>query len=270
MVPEEMKTFKTAVFGGYQKADVEQYINNLKEEKRVDAEAFSKKLDNKDSELESLGRKLKDKDSALEELSRKLEGKDIALEEFRQNLNKKDSALEELSRKLEGKDSALEELNRKLEERDCLYQERQDQVKEYEQRAAVLCSVLEDARIRADQVVNEAYEKADHVTQQTEEDILQRKRTAEIAFQNEFSQNMQRLMTLKMKMNDYLDYLEEMQKGIGAMHDSIREAAMAIPTDMCNLKMLTEKCAEEAASPESMDEEEALDVVAVDVKENQE
>ena len=263
---KEFETFRMAVFGGYRKEDVIDYIDLLTKE--------LEEQQNEKTELERKWKKeLEEKSQSVAQLTEMLEEALEKVEEWKkkeaecmsdEEKNDIQAKLETLSRKndeLVKRNETLEEENRRLEKRLVIidgqeeeYRKTQARLEEerklYEKRSAAVSDVLMDAKMQADQILEEARRQADTTIRQTEESIELQRKAADRVYQNEVGKSIEQLMLVKLKMSEYLDMLDDVHSGIEKVYGSLRRMTAGIPMNVEMIRSLSDESVEESEKKE--------------------
>ena len=259
----DFETLRTGLFGGYKKEDVLDYID-----------VMTRKMEEQQNEGAEMERKwkaeLEKKTQSVSELTERLEEALEKVEEWKEQSTKGMSEEEknDMQTKLDNLKRENDELRRingtledkveKLENKQALscgqeeeYKKIQARLEEerkiYEKRSAVVSDVLTDARMQAEQILDEAHRQADMVVRQTEESIELQRKAADRAYQKEVGRNVEQLMLIKLKMNEYLDMLDEVHSGIEKVYGSISRVTAGIPTSVDMIRSLADESMDEGA-----------------------
>ncbi|MCI9568737.1 MAG: hypothetical protein HFG14_02370 [Lachnospiraceae bacterium] len=271
--------FRTSLFGGYRKGDVIEYIEHLSgeiENIRTEKKSMERELKEKGEQLKSLGEKIErimqsSGDVTVEGIPEILQEKEKEIERLRNICNELKSANESSRAAREQLEKELLDMNERIklrgtdseEEYVKLTKELREKISAYEERSAVITDVLTEARVQAEKMVSNANQQAERlvsnanfkaekmvsdassqaafVVRQAEDDAAIKKRAAENVYQKEVEQQIEQLLTVKVRMSDYLDILDELQQGIAKIYGSMSRAMTGIPTDVKQLKEMAEQ-----------------------------
>lgn len=230
---KDFETFRIALFGGYKKEDVLDYIDlltrEMEEQQNEKAEMEQKWKDELEEKTQSVSRLTKMLEEALEKAEEwKKKSEESMSEEEKNDMQTKLDNLKRENDELRKRNEALEE-GRKV----------------YEKRSAALSDVLTDARMRADHIVDEAQRQADTAIRQAEESIELQRQAADRVYQSEVGKSIEQLVLVRLKMGEYLDKLDEVHSGIEKIYGSMSQVTAGIPTSVDMIRRLTEKSVDE-------------------------
>lgn len=271
--------FRTSLFGGYRKDDVIEYIEHLSgeiENIRTEKKSMERELKEKGEQLKSLGEKIEHIMQSSGEVS--VEGIPDVLREKEKEIERLQNICGELKAANEKGRAERERLERELsdmseriklhgtgndEEYVRLTSELREKISAYEERSSVITDVLTEARVQAEKLLSNANQQAERlvsdanskaekmvsdassqaafVVKQAEDDAAIKKRAAENVYQKEIEQQIEQLLTVKVRMSDYLDIFDELQQGIAKIYGSMSRAMTGIPTDVKQLKEMAER-----------------------------
>lgn len=206
------KIFRTAFLGGYQKADVEEYMESLLTE-----------MEESCKEREALKKELNEEKEASRAAADRLTEENIRIE-------KENEQLKQMLAELREKEEKSEELNRDLRE----------QVSIYEKRSAVVADVLTEARMNADQLLENANLQAKTMIRQAEEDTQLLKKAGDELMRKETQKHVEQLTMLQVRMNVYLNALDKIQNGIGEIYGSLSKTVGSIPASVDTFRSMAE------------------------------
>ena len=209
-----MGKFRNVFFGGYQKAEVDEYVESLLSELERAKSGEGKEGAQKEKELEE----------AKANLQREQEEKNQLLKQ-----------LSEMKAQLESsqtdKDKELQEVKEQLNE----YQNKYS----YDVFADMLSSAKKDAdqlinsaRENAEQILNEARENADKITMDAQVDarIYRQKVEKELKAQEE--ENGKKFMLAKYRLMEYLEALNRSQSQLIKTYNELGEIVKKMPVQM--------------------------------------
>lgn len=209
-----MGKFRNVFFGGYQKAEVDEYVESLLSELERAKSGEGKEGAQKEKELEE----------AKANLQREQEEKNQLLKQ-----------LSEMKAKLESsqtdKDKELQEVKEQLNE----YQNKYS----YDVFADMLSSAKKDAeqltiaaQKNAEQILNEARENADRITMDAQVDarIYRQKVEKELKAQEE--ENGKKFMVAKYRLMEYLEALNRSQSQLIKTYNELGEIVKKMPVQI--------------------------------------
>lgn len=248
--------FRTVLFGGYRKGDVIEYIEYLTNEiesVRMEKKLLEREMKEKDIKLTSLQGKTGKNNQSSGRRFNETENEDLYEKEREiqrlQNMcvelrTANERSQEKIQRLEEENSDAKERLKShnadKTEEYKALTNQLKEKINIYEERSSVISDVLTEAKVQAEKLISDASQQAASVIKQAEDDAVIKKRAAENVYQKEVEQQIEQLMAVKVRMNDYLDMLDELQQGISKLYGSINRTITGIPTDVKQLKKMVE------------------------------
>lgn len=258
---KEFETFRVALFGGYKKDDVLDYIDlltkEMKEQQIEKAEQERKWKEELEEKTQAVSRLTEMLEEALEKVEEwEKQNAENMSEEEKNNMQTKLEHLERENDELRKKNETLEGKNEQLENKQALSDRREEEYRKirvqleeertmYEKRSAAVSDVLTDARMQAAQILEEAQRQADTVVRQTEESIELQKQAADRVYQNEVGKSVEQLILVKLKMNEYLDMLDEVHSGIEKVYGNISRMAVGIPTNIDMIRNLAMESVDE-------------------------
>lgn len=198
-------TFRTALFGGYNRDDVEEYVQNMEHELET------VKLLHRKEKLELMRR--------VEESEGELSAARLELETARSQLENTDSQAEG-----PGPDS-LEKENQELKERLA----DRDDLFDYD----TVIKIMEEARTNADLIEKEAKERADKMLEEAksralEEEERQRRKIASRVNAQLEEKGIQ-LMAAKYKIEQYIKKISDTQQGLYLLNERMEKMVKDMP-----------------------------------------
>lgn len=260
------ETFRVALFGGYKKDDVIDYIDlllkEMEEQQNEKTEMEQKWKEELEKKTESVSQLTEMLEEALEKVEEwKKQGAEGMSEEEKAGMHAELEKLKRENDELQKRNESLEDKIDKLENKQVLSDRREEEYRKiqtrleeerkmYEKRSAAVSDVLTDARIQADHILEEAQKQADTAIKQTEESIELQRKAADRVYQNEVGKSIEQLMLVRLKMSEYLDMLDEVHSGIEKVYGSMSRVTAGIPTNVDMIRSLAEESVDEGASKE--------------------
>lgn len=251
------KEFRTVLFGGYSKEDVQEYLKTIEKDSEVAKFGYQSEITELKAELEK-SREEKDK---LEEIARRYRGK---LDEFEnkkmssqteteiyvEELKKQKTENENLRHKfaeLQGKTRILLEENRRMEkeleklngagissEKNMQLEDEMQQLKEekekYQEDVQAIKKVLKDARMSAEYIKEEARKEAEGILNQAQKesrDLIEQRKTQ---IDQELEDRGIRFMAAKYKMEAYRKEINDTQQKLYNLYSDMGKMIDGMPT----------------------------------------
>lgn len=251
------KEFRTVLFGGYSKEDVQEYLKTIEKDSEVAKFGYQSEITELKAELEK-SREEKDK---LEEIARWYRGK---LDEFEnkkmssqteteiyvEELKKQKTENENLRHKfaeLQGKTRILLEENRRMEkeleklngagissEKNMQLEDEMQQLKEekekYQEDVQAIKKVLKDARMSAEYIKEEARKEAEGILNQAQKesrDLIEQRKTQ---IDQELEDRGIRFMAAKYKMEAYRKEINDTQQKLYNLYSDMGKMIDGMPT----------------------------------------
>lgn len=251
------KEFRTVLFGGYSKEDVQEYLKTIEKDSEVAKFGYQSEITELKAELEK-SREEKDK---LEEIARRYRGK---LDEFEnkkmssqteteiyvEELKKQKTENENLRHKfaeLQGKTRILLEENRHMEkeleklngagissEKNMQLEDEMQQLKEekekYQEDVQAIKKVLKDARMSAEYIKEEARKEAEGILNQAQKesrDLIEQRKTQ---IDQELEDRGIRFMAAKYKMEAYRKEINDTQQKLYNLYSDMGKMIDGMPT----------------------------------------
>lgn len=152
--------FKTAAFGGFEKKDVLNYIDEIhKKMLKLESEA-----DEKASQFEELIEKIasteKDRDEQVADLTEQLNQKNNQISNLENKLEMKENLAAELDKRIAEKEEQIGSLSAELNEVNIKNRQYEAQIRQHEETTREVGNVMLDARRTADSIISQANETA--------------------------------------------------------------------------------------------------------------
>ena len=239
--------FRVALFGGYNKEDVMEYIRSLEndiesikvlhqkekndlirsmEQKTETEQVDEGELSRLKSELEQMEEELRQKDSELERMEEELRQKDSELEQKDEELRQREDKLENIQKELGQREEELGNVQKDLEQnsekmKDIQKKQTNEPEREQTVRAGrdeleleAISRVLEDARRNAAMIEEDAHKKAEKILEKAKEDIrIYEKETAERMNAELESKGIQ-LFAAKHKITHYMKEVKRIEESL--------------------------------------------------------
>ena len=216
-----MRNFGMALFGGYKKDEVNEYIEHLIDE----LEELKEKQDDSGQQLkdevEQLREQITRQEKQLEDQERKLQDQKQKLEDQERQL----SAGEQIKQKLEDQVRQLEEQPKEDPQATAKVEELQDKLKEYERRYDSVGRVLSlaektvhEAEIEAAGIVTSGKTEVDEYRAQAERDLEKKRKKNEDDF-----------MLAKYKLMNYLKALNDTQNKLVTTYNDLGALVEKLP-----------------------------------------
>lgn len=217
---QERGMFRVNIFGGYNKEDVNNYIQILEN----DMEAIKIKNNMENMELKSEFQKLQEENKMLieklgqcrqqedEEQLKVKEGREIpqdALDEL-EYLQQENKRLKELLKN--SKTEETNDLEEKLDMQEQMKQEiqiLQDNKKRYEEEYKAIVKVLEDAKLSARSIEEETKKRADEIIANAQKEAELFREKLKFQIDKELEDKGIRLMAAKYKIESYCNYIKK-------------------------------------------------------------
>lgn len=148
--------FKTAAFGGFEKKDVLNYIDEIhKKMLKLESEA-EEKASQFDELIEKIAATEKDRDEKVAELTDQLNQGKNQLSNLENKLEKKESLAIELNKRLAEKEEHISSLSAELNEVNNKNIQYEAQIRQHEETTREVGNVMLDARRTADSIISQA------------------------------------------------------------------------------------------------------------------
>ena len=260
-----MKKFRSAFFGGYQREEVDDYIEALISElERVKTNSGSENAQELEEMKEQVQQERKEKDSLINQLGQleaKIKSHSVdnekevqnlreELARYKENGDSKDE-LEKATRQLEDerreKGALLkriaeleEKVNERNDEKEKEIQEMREQLDKYKSSYDVLANVVSAAKKDADKLVNDARENAQQLTSQAKKDAdkllydaqadaQMHRDKVEKELKEKREADGKRYMLAKYKLMEYLNSLNRSQSQLIKTYNELGEIVKKMP-----------------------------------------
>ncbi len=250
-----MRKFVGALFGGYRKQDVDEYVSFLEEElENLKAEANGK-FEQQNAVLNDLRQQVADADKAKQTLSDELknaanssnndellEAKTKELESKNSELKNKDEELKSKVSEILDKDNQLQELRAKLNDAERKLSESRNAGIDKEDSDIIgviaetkknIKDLEEKARIKAAVIEQQANDKADEIRARGKVDALSYKKEA----QEEIAKGVEQVKLAKYDLYEYLVSIKKAQDSLIATYKELGTILNKFPAKMEQLAM---------------------------------
>ena len=116
--------------------------------------------------------------------------------------------------------------------------ELEDRIGTYEKRTVAVTDVLVDAKVQAEHILTDAGSKADYMIHQATQQAELQKRAAETAVRRTVDQNIGQMQQIRHKLQEYLDVLDSVCRGVEQARDGLGQSVAAIPEDVESLRRI--------------------------------
>lgn len=266
---EKNGMFRVALFGGYNKEDVQEYIKTLENEidavkvlhqkeknellrrleGRNEAEQTNdgevarlrNELEQKEKELNSVYMKLESENSGGEKIYREDESNAGEVEKIRRELEQKEEELGSARKALEQKENELGSVRKELEERS----EELKNLQEAQAEAACSASgeeknwdsleyeaitrVLEDARKNAEMIEADAHKNAEKILEKANEEIKEREKEMTDRMNAELVNKGIQLFAAKHKITHYMKEVKRIQESLYYVYANMNDMVETMP-----------------------------------------
>lgn len=237
---QERGMFRVNIFGGYNKEDVNNYIQILEN----DMEAIKIKNNMENMELKSEFQKLQEENKMLieklgqcrqqedEEQLKVKEGREIpqdALDEL-EYLQQENKRLKELLKN--SKTEETNDLEEKLDMQEQMKQEiqiLQDNKKRYEEEYKAIVKVLEDAKLSARSIEEETKKRADEIIANAQKEAELFREKLKFQIDKELEDKGIRLMAAKYKIESYRKNINEIQQKVFNLYTDMGKMVENMP-----------------------------------------
>ena len=237
--------FRKKIFGGLDQADVEEYIENLEQEREADKNRYQKEkaeLQRKITALEEQGDfsgddgELQTLREENEELKRKLKDTEMLLnlretvdkegDERQKSWRERCAVLEEENRVLSQSREELEQEKLRLEEEiENLRQGREDDFFDY----STVTRIIEEAGKNAEMIQREARQKAEKMLKDAEKDLERQKGLITSRINTQLEEKGIQLMAAKYKIEQYAKEIDSVQQGLYGLFARMNKMVDGMP-----------------------------------------
>lgn len=239
--------FRKRIFGGLDQADVEEYIENLEQEREADKNRYQKEkaeLLRKITALEEQREEDFSGDSGEiqtlreenEELKRKLKDTEMLLnlrgtvdkegDERQKSWREQCTVLEEENRVLSQSREELEQEKLRLEEQiESLRQSREDDFFDY----STVTRIIEEAGKNAEMIQREARQKAEKMLRDAEKDLERQKGLITSRINTQLEEKGIQLMAAKYKIEQYAKEIDSVQQGLYGLFARMNKLVDGMP-----------------------------------------
>lgn len=223
--------FRTTLMGGFDKDDVLNKVQIMKEE------AYAEK-----SKLIKAG---KEKDAKIDELMKRLDLKDFqkeqALEELRQEHKRQ---MEEMQQRLYLKEEQKDKLERQIHEKYQKYIDRYD----------LIGSLVLDAQEKAERIVKDAEKKREQILADAEWEAEKRLAKVQIEVDDKLAEGKRKYIAVQEEMNEIIELINQAQKRFMSSYKEVHRIISTMPESMRDLEDETEPVKKEVAEDTYVEE----------------
>lgn len=210
------KLFRTRLFGGFNKSDVENYISELEKE-----------LENRENVVgssENIG------DELIQESINEIKMLRDKNDQYLNRIRELESVI--LTTHNDGEEVANEQL---MKENQMLKEQLEDLQRNsttYMQNKDTILRVLQDAKTNAEGVIQKANEEADEIRKRMEHELEVEKKQIYDTMRKEYEKKIVDMITVKYHLEDYVKEVENMQNHLGGIADSLKVILHGLPDGM--------------------------------------
>ena len=205
--------FKGTLMGGFDKEDVLNKVQIMKEE------AYAEK-----TKLIKAG---KEKDEKIEELIKRLELKEV----------QKEQALEELRQEHKKEmDQVQEALRLKEEQKDRLERQIQEKYQKYIDRYDLIGNLVLDAQIRAEEILSDAEAKRNQILTDAQEEADRRLTKVQMEVDEKLAEGKRKYIAVQEEMNEIIELINQAQKRFMASYKEVHRIISTMPESMSDLE----------------------------------
>lgn len=256
---EKNGMFRVALFGGYNKEDVQEYIKTLENEIDAVRVLHQKEKNELLRRLEGRNEAEQTNDGEVARLRNELEQKEKELNSVYMKLESENSGREKIYREDESNAGEVEKIRRELEQKE----EELGSVKEAQAEAACSASggekdwdsleyeaitkVLEDARKNAEMIEADAYKNAEKILEKANEEIKEREKEMTDRINAELVNKGIQLFAAKHKITHYMKEVKRIQESLYYVYANMNDMVETMPVRLDdywageNYKMLEEE-----------------------------
>ncbi len=205
--------FRTTLMGGFDKDDVLNKVQIMKEE------AYAEK-----TKLIKAG---KDKDAKIEELIKRLDLKDV----------QKEQALEELRQEHKQEMTQMQErLQMKEEQKDKLERQIHEKYQKYIDRYDLIGSLVLDAQEKAELIIANAEKQRDQILKEAEEEAEKRLAKVQLEVDDKLAEGKRKYVAVQEEMNEIVELINLAQKRFMASYKEVHRIISTMPESMSELE----------------------------------
>jgi len=205
--------FRTTLMGGFDKDDVLNKVQIMKEE------AYAEK-----NKLIKAG---KEKDAKIEELLKRLDLKEI----------QKEQALEELRQEHKQElDEMQERLHMKEEQKDKLERQIQEKYQKYIDRYELIGSLILDAQERAEQIIADAEKQREQILADAEDEAEKRLAKVQLEVDDKLAEGKRKYIAVQEEMNEIIELINQAQRRFMASYKEVHRIISTMPESMRELE----------------------------------
>lgn len=205
--------FRTTLMGGFDKDDVLNKVQIMKEE------AYAEK-----NKLIKSG---KEKDAKIEELLKRLDLKDI----------QKEQALEELRQEHKQEIAEMQErLHMKEEQKDKLERQIQEKYQKYIDRYDLIGSLILDAQERAERIIADAEKQRNQILADAEDEAEKRLAKVQLEVDDKLAEGKRKYIAVQEEMNEIIELINQAQRRFMASYKEVHRIISTMPESMRELE----------------------------------
>lgn len=199
-----MKKFRTAFFKGYQKEEVDEYIEFL--------------VDEMESLKEETNRALEKEHGNLAQLQEKLEKE-----------QKEKEALQEKMEQMQSAQSGFDAKDQELQDKDQKLHQLEEQLKKYEESYKAVSELYSMAKENAEKLVTQAQVDADTITSTAKAEALVYRKQAEEEIKKKSTEEGKQFMLAKYRLIEYLNSLKQTQSKLIETYNELGALVSKMP-----------------------------------------
>ena len=247
-----MKKFRTALFNGYQKNAVDEYVEDLMHEledlredalKAQSAGQLRAQLDEIRQENERLQESLQEKSRRLEE---EAEQKQRLVAEHEKQLSDGEQRLADIDRELKEKEQLLkekeEQLQKFLQRENALeaerqrfaslndqYEENEEKLKRYENDYSSFMDLMVNMKSQARQIVTDAQSEAEKITDKAKLEALDYRQNVEKELKKKKEDESLKFQLARFRISEYLESLNRSQNKLISVYEEFGRLVGQLP-----------------------------------------